>query len=95
MISTEVLKIAGKEYSFLKVDMKSAPLILLKGEVGYVMCGYLNLEVAEKLGDNAVRVTGVKDLPSLLGAAASGLTTGAKELGIKEGDRVSDILHKL
>ena len=95
MIYTEFVKIASRSYTYLKVEMGTAPLVLLKGEKGFVMCGYLNLEAAEKLNDIAVRVTGVKDLESLLNAKVAGVTSGAKTLGIKEGDRVSNIVYRL
>ena len=95
MIYTEFVKIASRSYTYLKVEMGTAPLVLLKGEKGFVMCGYLNLEAAEKLNDIAVRVTGVKDLESLLNAKVAGVTSGAKALGIKEGDKVSNIVYRL
>ena len=95
MIYTEFVKIASRSYTYLKVEMGTAPLVLLKGEKGFVMCGYLNLEAAEKLNDIAVRVTGVKDLESLLNAKVAGVTSGAKTLGIKEGDKVSNIVYRL
>jgi uncharacterized protein YunC (DUF1805 family) len=95
MIYTEFVKIASKSYTYVKIEMMGAPLVLLKGEKGFVMCGYLNLEAAEKLNDIAVRVTGVKDLESLLNAKVVGVTTGGKGLGIKEGDKVSNILYLL
>ena len=95
MIYTEFVQIASRSYTYLKIEMGTAPLVLLKGEKGFVMCGYLNLEAAEKLNDIAVRVTGVKDLESLLNAKVAGVTSGAKTLGIKEGDKVSNIVYRL
>ena len=80
MIYTEFVQIASRSYTYLKIEMGTAPLVLLKGEKGFVMCGYLNLEAAEKLNDIAVRVTGVKDLESLLNAKVAGVTSGAKTL---------------
>lgn len=95
MLCTENIKIESRDYEYLKLDMYGAPLVMLKGKTGYVMCGYLNIDAAEKLKDTAVRVTGVKDLESILKAKVASLTTGAKSLGIKEGDIVSDIIYKL
>ncbi len=95
MICTETVKIGSRMYSYVKVDMGAAPLVLLKGERGFAMCGYLSLEAAEKLGDIAVRATGVKDLATLLNAKVAGVTSGARNAGIREGDKVSDIVYKL
>lgn len=95
MIEIETVPVGSKTFQYLKVSMKKAPLILLKGQVGYVMCGYLSVETAEKLGDIAVRVTGVSDLESLIAATVNDLTSNASALGIKKGDRISEILSSL
>ncbi|MBE0522673.1 MAG: DUF1805 domain-containing protein, partial [Candidatus Methanoperedenaceae archaeon] len=43
----------------LKFDMEHAPLVVIRARKGFVMCGYLDVNIANKLGDVAVRVTGV------------------------------------
>ena len=95
MFKFETVKIGGSEYEFFSYSAGNAPLLILKGKKGYVMCGYLNLEAAEKLGDTAVRASGVKDLDTLLGASVAGVTGKAKLLGINEGQKVSEIIAKL
>ena len=95
MFKFETVKIGGNDYEFFSYALGNAPLLILKGTNGYVMCGYLNLEAAEKLGDTAVRASGVKDLETLLGASVAGATGKAKLLGIKEGQKVSEIISKL
>ncbi len=79
----------------MRMDMGNAPLVVLKGSKGYVMCGYLNLDSANKLGDVAVRVTGVNNLETVLASTAVGVSEGARELGISEGQKVSDFIHLL
>ena len=59
------------------------------------MCGYLNINVAEKLGDIAVMVTGVNNLDEMINKEIKAVTSKAKELGINIGLKVSDILDKL
>ena len=95
MFRFETVKIGGNEYEFFTYSVGNAPLLILKGKKGYVMCGYLNLEAAEKLGDTAVRASGVKDLETLLGASVAGASGKAKLLGINEGQKVSEIIAKL
>lgn len=95
MIKSDDVSISGSNYEYLRMDMGAAPLVVLKGKKGYVMCGYLNLESANKLGDIAVRVTGVNNLESVLGSTAVGVSEGARELGISEGQKVSDFIHLL
>lgn len=95
MIEIETVPVGSKTFQYVKIGMNNAPLVLLKGKVGYVMCGYLNMDAAEKLGDVAVRVTGVSDLESVLGANVASVTSKAAELGVKQGQRVSEILSML
>ncbi|PIU13396.1 MAG: hypothetical protein COT21_02120 [Hadesarchaea archaeon CG08_land_8_20_14_0_20_51_8] len=59
------------------------------------MCGYLNLETAEKFGQVAAIVTGVKSFDDVLSAKIVKLTMKAKELGIKEGMAGRDALNRM
>jgi len=95
MIEIDTVEIAGKTFEFMRMPMTNAPLLVLKGKKGFVMCGYLNLEAAQKLGDAAVRVTGVSDLETMLNSKAAGVTKRASELGISEGQKISDIISLL
>ncbi len=78
-------EIAGKKVVGVMVELPVAPLIVIVASKGYVMCGYLDLVTAEKLGQAAAVVRGVKTFEDVLNAEVSGATTGAKALGVKEG----------
>ncbi len=97
MVDVEISKIsiAGKEFLGVKVNLQNAPLLLLKGEKGFAMCGYLNPQTAEKLGDVAVIVSGVKDFDDMLDAPIKWVSPKAKDLGIKIGDVLKDELGNL
>lgn len=93
MIQLDTFEKGGRAFTFLKVEMGKAPFLLIKGEKGYVMCGYMNLEAATKLGDLGVRVSGVSDLNSMMESKVAGCTPAATDAGIREGATVSEILH--
>jgi len=76
----------------LKLDMEHAPLLVIRARKGFVMCGYLNMSVADKLGDVAVRVTGVKSFEDVLNAKAVEVSEAAKKLGITSGMYAKDAL---
>ncbi|MBQ9420564.1 MAG: DUF1805 domain-containing protein [Lachnospiraceae bacterium] len=59
-------------------------MIVVPCKKGYLMCGYLNMEAAEKFGDAAVLVGGA-DLQAVLSNPIKGMTTAAAKLGVKEG----------
>jgi uncharacterized protein YunC (DUF1805 family) len=67
-IETKNIKIDRKNAVGVKVDLEGAPLLLIIAPKGYVMCGYLNLETAEKFGQVAAIVTGVKSFDDILSA---------------------------
>ena len=94
-IETKNIKIDGKNAVGVKVNLEGAPLLLIIASKGYVMCGYLNLETAEKFGQVAAIVTGVKSFDDVLSAKIVKLTTKAKELGVKEGMTGRDALDRM
>ncbi len=79
----------------LKLDMGQAPLLVIRAKKGFVMCGYLNMDVANKLGDMAVRVTGVKSFEDVLNAKAVDVSEAAKKLGITVGMTGKEALNKM
>ena len=85
MIESEHIEVDGKKLLGLRVGLEGAPLLLIIATKGYIMCRYLKLETAEKLGQVAAMVTGVRSFDDVLNAKISGLTENAKQLGINEG----------
>lgn len=69
----------------IKINLQNAPLLLIVAEKGYVMCGYLNIEAAEKLGDACCMVSGVADFEEVLCAKIVKASSKANKLGVKEG----------
>lgn len=59
-------------------------MILIKAKRGYLMCGYLNLEAAEKFGDAAVLVGGA-DFDAVLKNEIKGMTDAAAASGVRAG----------
>ena len=96
MIYVEKLDVEGKGALGLKVELPSSPpLLLIVGNKGFIMCGYLNIEVAEKLQVAAAVVSGVKNFDDVLNAEIKAVTSRAKELGINVGLKGREALKKL
>lgn len=86
MVYVEELKVANKKVLGIKVDLpNSPPLLLIVGGKGFVMCGFLNVDAAERVGATAVMVTGVKDFSDVLTAKVKAVTSKAQALGVKRG----------
>jgi len=86
MITVSPLDIDGKNAVGLKVDLpNSPPLLAIIGRTGFVMCGFLNAEAAEKFNVPAAIVTGVKNFDDVLKAEIKTATSKAKLMGVKLG----------
>lgn len=79
----------------LKMEMEHAPLLVIRAGKGFVMCGYLNMEIADKMGDVAVRVTGVRSFDDVLNAKAVDVSKAAGKLGITIGMPAKEALNKM
>lgn len=81
----EKLKIENMTLDAVKIDMYGAALIIIKNTNGFLACGYIKIETAEKLGHAGAIVTGVKNFDDMLKAKVCALTSKASEFGVKEG----------
>ncbi|NWF86973.1 DUF1805 domain-containing protein [Candidatus Bathyarchaeota archaeon] len=86
MIDISSLKVDGKTCLGVKVELPdSPPLLLIIAEKGFVMCGFLNVEAAERLGVAAAMVSGVKTFEDVLNAQVKAVTDKAKSLSVEVG----------
>ena len=96
MISIMSLKVDGKACLGVRVELPdSPPLLLVIAEKGFVMCGFLNVEAAERLGIAAAMVSGVKTFDDVLEAQVKALTSKAKSFGVEVGMRGAEALKRM
>jgi len=96
MISVDSLKIDGKVCLGVKVELPdSPPLLLVVAHKGFVMCGFLNVEIAERLSVAAAMVSGVKTFEDVLSAQVRATTSKAKNLGIEAGMKGAEALKRM
>jgi len=85
-VVVERLNVGGKACLGVRVDLPdSAPLLVVVAGRGFVMCGFLNVEAAERLGVAAAMVSGVKSFEDVLVASVKAVTSKAEALGVKVG----------
>jgi len=86
MINVTQLKIDDKAAVGLKVDLPdSPPLLLIIGPIGFVMCGLLNIDAAERLKATAAMVSGVRSFDDVLEAEIKAVTSKAQMKGVRVG----------
>jgi len=96
MIDIGSLKVDGKACLGVRIELPdSPPLLLVVAEKGFVMCGFLNVDAAEKLGVVAAMVSGVKTSEDVLSAQVKAVTSKAKTLGIDVGMTGVDALRHM
>ncbi len=83
----------GKRYVAVKHEIGNLPLIVVKAKNGYVACSYIDKDTAEKVGDVAAFVSGVKNMDDLKKAKIRHATSWAEDLGIREGMSVKKALE--
>ena len=95
MMKSQAIPLQHGEAVGYVLDLGNAPLLIIKVKKGYVMCGYLNIAAANKLGDIAGRVTGVKTFEDVLNATVVEVSDLARKQGLKEGMNARDFLNRL
>ncbi len=95
-MNVRMVNIKGMPFIGVEIELPdSPPLILVYGNKGFAMCGFLNLDAAEKIGLTAVMASGVSSIEDLLNAEVKGATSKALERGVRLGDKVADALVKI
>jgi uncharacterized protein YunC (DUF1805 family) len=86
MIEVSPLRIGEKTAMGLRVELpNSPPLLMIIGQTGFVGCGFINIEAAEKLNVAAATVTGVKSFEDVLNAIVKAVTSKAQTEGVRVG----------
>lgn len=84
-MKTRDLTLGKKKAVGFEIDLPGAPLLVARGDKGFVMCGYLDVAVADKFGTAAAVVRGVKDLDQLMERPVTDVSAAARRLGVKPG----------
>lgn len=79
----------------LRFEMQKYPLLVIRAEKGFLMCGYLNVDAAETLEDIAAKVKGVQTFEDMLKAQIVEVTDLARELGIEAGMTGKEALERM
>ncbi len=93
---TKEIKIKNSVFKGVELELsKDSNLLVITGDKGYIMCGYLNINTAQKRNDVACIVTGVKTIEDVLNSKIVALTSAAQKLGISMGMEVKKVLEIL
>jgi len=86
MIEISPLSIEEETAMGLRVELPdSPPLLMIIGRAGFVGCGFINIDAAEKLNVAVATVTGVKTFGDVLNAEVKAVTSKAQTKGVRVG----------
>lgn len=92
-MENKTIKVGDKEFWGHESKLGDKNLVYIKGEFGYIMCGYLNKEAADSFGDIAAVVSGVSTVDDLLGKELVWVSERARKLGLSIGMPVQSALE--
>lgn len=91
--TVEPVEFDGKTYNGIRQQIGNLTLIVVRAKRGYIACSYVSKDTAEKVGDVAAFVSGVKEYSDFFNAKIKGTTTWADDMGIREGMSVRKALE--
>lgn len=87
------VKLGERAYAVVSHNIGNLPLIVVRAKNGYIACSYIDKDTAEKVGDVAAFVSGVRTMDDFMKAKIRNATTWAEDLGIREGMSVKKALE--
>jgi uncharacterized protein YunC (DUF1805 family) len=94
-IMTHQIKINDIIFDSYKIPTQNTNVLMISGKNGFLACGYINIEVANKRNDVCAIVTGVKNLNDMLEAEVIKVSNAAIAAGILIGMKGKDALLKM
>ena len=90
------IAVNGRTYKAFEGEIfPGSSLVFIMGTKGFIMCGYLNMETAEKQGNVAAVATGSKTVEDMLKTKIVSVTSAARKAGLSEGMSVPEALERI
>lgn len=94
MITRDIM-IGKKTAIGYEMPLGAKNLVIVRAPRGYIACGYISSDVAERLGDAAAFVSGVATIDDLLSAPIVKATSAAEARGVRCGMTATQALKYL
>jgi uncharacterized protein YunC (DUF1805 family) len=95
MIGTELIETKKGAALGVKITLCETPLLLIRGEKGYLACAYFDSKTVEKAGDCCAIIPGVKSFSDMLKKRVQFASKKAQKIGVKRGMTGARALDKL
>ncbi|MBU1011485.1 MAG: YunC family protein [Bacteroidetes bacterium] len=81
----DIITIEGRAYQAYHIPTQNTSILLLFGKNGFLACGYINIEIANKRDDACAIITGIKTVDELLTSEVKMVSSAARKIGVMEG----------
>ena len=97
MLEVKQIDINGEDATSIVIEEKTSgrEIVGVFSEKGFIMCGLLDIESAEKIGAAAVKISGVSSIEEILASKTIAVTSKAKAGGATLGMTGKETLGKL
>src|SRR5690625_5704479 len=99
MLTLKTISIKNHQFQGIHVKLPNTNLLMIRNEVGYIMCGALDVDLLnEKSSERNIiagRAVGVRTIEDLLDAPLHNITTASKQYGWEEGISGGDAVVKI
>jgi len=91
----ETIIFDGTRFDGYAIPSGNTSILVIKAQNGFLGCGYISLETAERVGDAVAIVSGVKNFDDMLNAQVKSVSSAAAKLGVAPGMSGRDALLKM
>ncbi len=81
----EMIEIQGKKALGVVIELGKAPIVFIRADLGFMMCGFLDISVANNIGETCAKVRGVASLDEILEKKVVEVSEEAMKLGVRQG----------
>jgi uncharacterized protein YunC (DUF1805 family) len=91
----ETIEIDGEAYRGVNLPTEHSALLVIQGARGFIGCGYIKIETADKLNEAVALVTKVRSYDDMLNTPVIAVSEKARAIGIEVGVQGSEALKLL
>jgi len=82
-LKIESVRVDEVDFKAVSMPTEKTCVLMIQGSSGFLACGYLNIEVANRLGEKVAIVKGVKSFQDMLDAPIREVSAAAEAAGIR------------
>lgn len=89
------MEIEGIKYKTCHIPTQNTNILIISSKRGFLACGYINVEIADKNNDACAIITGIKTLEEMLSTEVKAVSVAAFNAGVRAGMKGKEALMLL